>query len=257
MKKGINILSVLPVRAAADHKSEMVNQLLFGESFSISEQKEDWIKITGDLDAYEGWITDNNVIISGDNSSESLNAVTSQVLRVGISEKPESSILLSPGSTLPNINYEEKCFFIGEQKYSVYGDINPPVTVCDTETIRKVSLSFLNAPYLWGGRNLFGIDCSGLAQILFKICGINLARDASQQVKSGISVNFVSEARPGDLAFFAKPDEDISHVGIILDEKTIIHASGKVRMDSFDQVGIYQKEKQNYSHYLRVINRYF
>jgi len=118
-----------------------------------------------------------------------------------------------------------------------------------------VAQSFLNVPYVWGGRNFYGMDCSGFIQVVFAIKGIDLPRDASQQVNLGHIVSFVEEARAGDIAFFDDEEGNIVHVGMCLGRGEIIHASGRVRMDKFDHQGIFDGEKRRYSHKLRVIKR--
>ena len=114
---------------------------------------------------------------------------------------------------------------------------------------------YLDAPYLWGGRSPFGIDCSGLVQMTYKLSGIKLPRDAGQQASCGTTINLLSEAQAGDLAFFDNEEGIITHVGIILPNNQIIHASGRVRVDSLDHEGIYNVKKKQYSHKLRLIKR--
>ena len=114
---------------------------------------------------------------------------------------------------------------------------------------------YLNAPYLWGGKTPFGIDCSGFTQMVYKLNGFALPRDAYQQAEIGETLSFVEEAEPGDLAFFDDDEGNIIHVGMVLEQGTIIHASGKVRIDALDHQGIYNKELKNYSHKLRLIKK--
>ncbi|MBK7084827.1 MAG: C40 family peptidase [Flavobacteriales bacterium] len=114
---------------------------------------------------------------------------------------------------------------------------------------------FLGAPYLWGGRTPTGVDCSGLTQMLFMLMGIYLPRDAYQQAEEGDPVELVDLAEPGDLAFFDNAEGRITHVGIVLPERRILHASGRVRIDALDQEGIFDAEQGKYSHKLRLVKR--
>jgi hypothetical protein len=259
MRFGICPLSIIPVRSAPNHRSEMVTQLLFGESFIIQEAGPEWLFIRGAIDGYEGWISKGNIVGLDEEPEEGIiypAEVTGSLTWVYPAERPADTLLLLPGSTLPGLKPESGEFMLGESKYLVKGQVEPKPELANPHGMESTALEFMNAPYLWGGRSLFGIDCSGFTQVVYKICGIPLPRDAGQQVKKGTAVNFVSESVPGDLAFFGESEEEITHVGIILDGGRIIHASGKVRIDRFDHQGIFVKEKGTYSHSLRVIHNY-
>ena len=258
MDYGINDISVLPVRAEPDHRSEMVNQLLFGEQYTVLEESSDWIYIQGALDGYKGWISNESSIPLSETpttGNPNPKEVISQPVRINQVDSHSSSRLILPGSTLPNLNPSNGEFMMTGVKYKAHASFSDE-TECTPHKLAQTALIFLNSPYLWGGRSMFGIDCSGLVQVVYKICGIALPRDASQQVNEGAARSFASEAQPGDLAFFANPDEEISHVGMILEPGKIIHASGKVRIDNFDHQGIFHLEKGKYSHALRVIHSY-
>ena len=114
---------------------------------------------------------------------------------------------------------------------------------------------YLNSPYLWGGRSPFGIDCSGFTQMVFKLNGIKLPRDAYEQAEIGKTLNFIEETQKGDLAFFDNEEGKIIHTGIIIDKNKIIHSSGKVRIDNLDHYGIFNAETGKYSHNLRLIKK--
>lgn len=125
------------------------------------------------------------------------------------------------------------------------------------ENLIKSAMMYLNAPYLWGGKTPFGIDCSGFTQMVYRMNGYALLRDASQQATQGEPLSFIEESEPGDLAFFDNNEGKIVHVGIILQDNYIIHAHGKVRMDRIDHSGIFNTDIKNYTHKLRVIKKIF
>ena len=142
------------------------------------------------------------------------------------------------------------------EKFEVFFIPFQPGLNPSADALIVTALFFQNAPYLWGGRTLFGIDCSGFSQIVFKLNGIKLNRDAWQQAEQGAVVDFLPEAKSGDLAFFDNAEGRIIHVGIMLGTNKIIHASGKVRVDTIDNQGIYNAEMGRYTHKLRIIKRF-
>ena len=156
------------------------------------------------------------------------------------------------GAPLPR--YNNKKFKIGETEYSFDGTVRLSTTP-DKKMIIENAYMYINSPYLWGGRSPFGIDCSGFTQVVYKLCGIRLKRDASQQAEQGTTIKSLEESTPGDLAFFANGTEKITHVGILLPQHKIIHASGKVRVDKIDPQGIFNEDKNTYTHNLRLIKR--
>lgn len=250
------MVSVAPIRKKPDDRSEMVSQMLFGEQVKlISKKGKNWLLIQCRWDGYEGWIDPKQIIRIPEDKADSLNSELQFALEVEqaiLSDNRSQSIIM--GSNLPN--FDGISFKFPGKKYVYYGQvINPSTTLITKEIFIKIIRKYLYAPYQWGGRSPFGIDCSGYTQMVFKLCGLRLPRDSSDQVKIGEVVAFVDEAKCGDLAFFENKEGKIIHVGIVLDDLKIIHASGQVRIDRLDHHGIYNEEVKKYSHKLRIIKR--
>ncbi len=255
MNYGICPLSSVPVRRTAADGSEMITQLLFGETFEILKQKKNWQYIRCTWDDYEGWIDEKQgrIIEEKDLGFYTKECAYSLELTQGaMSNNYYLPILL--GSNLPD--YDGIKFSLLGQAYTFSGNvINPKETKIDAELLIKIARRYLFAPYLWGGRSPFGVDCSGLVQVVFKMLGINLKRDTTQQIHEGQLVDFIQEVRPGDLAFFQNAKGKTCHVGILLPEGKILHASGYVRIDYLDHYGIFNANQGKYTHQLRVIKR--
>ena len=256
MNYGISGLSLIPVRKEPSEKSEMVTQILFGEYFEIMEEMVGWSLVKLFWDEYEGWIDSKMITPVTIRTLKKMErrpfAVTGDTISL-ISVNSEQNFMLVAGSTLPLWRPNLKEFSVNKDTCKLSGEVFYGMPKNPRDIIIRQALKFFNAPYLWGGRSPFGIDCSGLTQILFKMIGIRLPRDAGDQVKSGVPVAFMDETEPGDLAFFDDEEGNIVHVGIIWKRNKIIHASGKVRIDSIDQFGIFNTEMKRYTHKLRVM----
>lgn len=256
--KGIVTASIVPVRAHPSEISEMVTQLLFGEPITIQDQKDGWLLVKSSLDDYEGWIDGKSSYqVLPDHDKAGLLGEGSMLVDA-ISAKAENEsdhlpVHLVKGSILPGFTGEG--FKVGENTYSFMGSVCDIPVKPDLSLIQKHALSYINVPYLWGGRTPFGIDCSGFVQQVFRFCGSFIPRDADQQVQKGEEVSFLHEVLPGDLAFFDNSAGNIIHVGILLGENQIIHASGCVRIDTIDHLGIFRKETGKYTHNLRIVKR--
>ncbi len=236
----------------------MVTQLLFGDVFEILEIHPKWIRIKDAYDGYESWIDHKQWLeISIETFEELKKTHAKQVVSdlaavVRINEKEVQSILI--GSSLPGLN-NQHIVSVESQNFAFDGSFFNLNSTPQKNKLVENSFMYLNAPYLWGGKTPFGIDCSGFTQMVYKLNGFALPRDAYQQAEIGETLSFVEEAEPGDLAFFDDDEGNIIHVGMVLEQGTIIHASGKVRIDALDHQGIYNKELKNYSHKLRLIKK--
>ena len=256
---GICLQSVVPVRKSPGDKSEMVNQLLFGDLIFVKDEVENWYLIEGKDDHYEGWTDKKQIRLLSRETFDELSSAPrffiEEIVTECIQQPDQTLVWLLMGSEIHGL--KENSFNIGDNTYTVAGSDYTKQGQPKREKIVETALKYLNAPYLWGGRSPFGIDCSGFTQIVFKICGFQLPRDASQQVSLGKSVDFIHEAQPGNLAFFGNDEGNIIHVGIILENQKIIHASGKIRIDKIDHNGIYNEEKNRYTHHLRIVKSIF
>ena len=245
MKYGICHLGVIPLRKENDHKSELISQLLYGDSFKIIDQRKDWFKVRLDWDKYEGWITQNQAMLIEEKAHKLIQeqAFLASKYLIDFVHLANQQIFPIPlGSDLRSLSLLE---------HSI--EYTPEALSSKREDIIQTAYQFLHAPYLWGGKTPMGIDCSGLTQMVYKIHGIPLKRDAYQQAQQGNSLSFIEESQPGDLAFFDNKEGDITHVGILLQNHFILHAHGKVRIDRIDQTGIFNSELQTHSHKLRLI----
>ena len=248
MKYGLCHLSAVPLRDVASDKAEVVSQLLYGDHFKIIESQKNWSYIKMDFDGYEGWIDNKQfVFISKENSdylSENAFFCSADLLEF-VSTKEDHLIPIHIGSSLAACTILEHQF-----------DGNNNEKLKSYDQIADIALLYLNAPYVWGGKCPFGIDCSGFVQIVYKICGISISRDSGDQAQQGKSLSFIEECSVGDLAFFDNEEGSIVHVGILLGNNHIIHAHGQVRIDLIDHQGIFNADKKAYSHNLRLLKTY-
>ncbi|WP_345952541.1 C40 family peptidase [Mucilaginibacter sp. PAMB04168] len=251
MEYGISKLAIIPIRAEGSDRSEMVSQLLFGETYELLERQDKWVKIVTAHDAYEGWISSNQVSLLNYEDYLSLQQTdvifTTQPVTIANKQSDNSLLYLPAGSNLPF--YENGSSWINNE---VFGINDPGDREADLIATAK---TYLNTPYLWAGRTHFGIDCSGFVQAVYKQHGIQLRRDASQQVEQGTAVDFLPSAQAGDLAFFDNDEGRIVHVGIMLNSEQIIHSSGRVKIEAIDGQGIYSEEFKKHTHKLRIIKR--
>ena len=241
MQYGIVNLSLVPVRRKNNAKSEMVSQLFFGELIEIISRKKNWSLVISNIDKYKGWIR----------ISHFLSISKSDYIKLYNKKKKFSKTEITISNkitkyTIPSGSLISNCNYLG---FSY--DFNK----VEFNNIKEISLTFLNSPYMWGGKTKFGTDCSGFVQTVFKIYGKILPRDAYEQALEGIEVTSVKNSKTGDLAFFGKKIDVITHVGIIISTNKIIHSSGMVRIDKLNDNGIFNLDSKEISHDLKLIRR--
>lgn len=259
MRYGISNLSIVPVRTDPSETSEMCTQLLFGEHYTILEENKKWCKVRLAYDGYEGWIDQKMVneteeVIFLQLCQQQL-TVTTNPFNIVQPENGYSNFLIVAGSSLPFYKSSNNTFRIGTEYYTIQGEKILQAKKNIRNVLIENALKYFNSPYLWGGRSPFGVDCSGFTQILYKMIGMQIPRDANQQANIGEHITFVEEALPGDLAFFDNEEGKIVHVGVIWEKNKIIHSSGKVRIDNIDHFGIFNIDIGRYSHQMRLMRR--
>ncbi len=256
MQYGVCALSAIPMRKDPEDAAEMINQVLFGETFEVVEHRKKWSLVRLAHDQYEGWIDNKQMEPCTETfykSGTSATPTVSQELIDIISDQKTAEFYpIFVGSVLPFYSPGGK-LKIGERDFSFSGAAHQGQK--DRDKLVEHAYQYLNAPYLWGGRTPAGIDCSGFTQMVYRLAGFSLPRDSGQQATHGITLSFIEESEPGDLAFFDNEEGRIVHVGIILHDNYILHASGKVRLDRLDQTGIFNRETGSHTHKLRVIKK--
>jgi len=247
MQYGICNLSIVPLRLEPSDTSELVSQVLYGDHFKVLEQRKKWSRIRLDFDKYEGWIdnkqyrevseTDFSVLVKSE-------AVYATDLVEFVQDANDSLYPISLGAALHGLTLLNHTY-----------DGHTTSGKQPKDNLLNTAFLYINTPYLWGGKTPFGIDCSGFTQMVYKLNGYKLLRDASQQATQGEALSFIEESEPGDLAFFDNAEGNIVHVGIIMRDNYIIHAHGMVRIDRLDHSGIYNVETNTHTHKLRVIKK--
>lgn len=262
--KQLVLHSVVPVRREDKETAEQTTQLLFGETCEVLDQTDRWLKITNETDGQQGWV-DKKMLspiseeeyksyISSDRS-----ALVCYPMAYAVSEGNNQTFPLTAGTRLAN--YNNGHFSILGASFRIDPAMVSTPKQLTAESLQHTARFFLNIPYLWGGKNCLGMDCSGFVQVLMSLFGKQLPRNASEQAKIGEEIGFLQESQAGDLVFFdhhtAKTDStNICHVGILLSQDTVMHCSGRVKVEHIDSNGIISQQTGEYTHDLRVIKRF-
>ena len=257
MAVAVCLLSVVPMRKEPTHRSEMVSQLLFGEYVDTREEKDDFTCVTCIYDGYPGWVQSSQLkAISSEQTLTPLGFINSYTTEVVVNGKarrvPFAAPVYRPSGANTSLIMANQKIAYSEESFWKAG-----ANSFSKEMLETIVQVFLDTPYLWGGKSVFGIDCSGFVQQTFKLFGVMLLRDAYLQAEQGAPVSSIEEAQLGDLAFFKNDSERVVHVGIVLEEGAIAHASGKVRIDKIDADGIINGETGKRTHSLHSIRRFF
>ena len=257
MTKGSTFQGYIPLMLEPDDSSPMVSQLLFGEEFTLMEKRGDWLSVSLDFDDTLGWVRNQGVELREvDNGKEKRFSRA-----VCLASLPSTTILdltlgqqrIIPAGAVWNSERGNPMQWYGHsfEMLSEEGFIKPTPSANPHEIGKRM----VSVPYLPGGRSGSGFDGAGLVQVLCRMMGKKIPRFCQQQAELGSTINFMYEVKEGDLAFFDNEENEIIHVGMILNEGSILHADTCVNIDLLDHHGIYSNKRARYTHKLRVIKR--
>ena len=266
----INHCPVTPVREEPAHAAEQATQLLFGEVCEVLDRHSSWTKIRSTMDGQLGWVvskmltpvSEEAIRLLGEKRETNGESVVATPMAVVTDTKTGGQLMLTIGTRLPY--YKKGTFEVLGKKYKIdprcVYEVKGDRSEVKGEDVVRVAQSLLNVPYLWGGKNIMGYDCSGFTQTVYSVFGINLLRNAREQVTQGQVVGSLAEAQPGDLVFFDHLDRApeatrITHVGMLISPTEVIHCSGCVHVDKIDETGI-RLANGKLSHHLVQIKRY-
>ena len=260
MVKGLSLHSIVPVRTEAREGSEQSTQMLFAETCTILEEKPRWNRIKLDLDGQEGWVDAKMICpmteeeYKGHQEAMQSAAFVAFPMTYAVSGNNGQTIPLTAGTRLPK--FKDGVFELLGVKFRIDASmVRTAPAAMNLQTLLETTRFFLNTPYLWGGKNALGMDCSGFTQVIMGLFGKALLRNASEQATQGAPVQDLQHAQAGDLVFFDHEDGKISHVGIVIDPERVIHCSGRVKVEKLDSNGIFSVETGAYTHHLVQIRR--
>ncbi len=257
MAHGINLNSITPLRSETSDRSEMVSQLLFGETFTYEKAENGFCRIFNKFDNYEGFVDSKMIIEITETEYDELSNQPTHYVAIPLAEAFDLTskciIRIPAGSKLPNCGNTGR-FGYHDKMFQIHRDFILPESEIAKEGLHRTAISFLNAPYLWGGKTVMGMDCSGFTQVVFRLHGYRLPRDSKDQALEGTEIP-LGQAKAGDLVFFENQAQKVVHVGILLENNKIIHSSGRVRIDRLDEKGIYSDELEKYTHQFHSVRR--
>ena len=252
MQYAVVLTPLVPVRNEASEKSEMVTQLVFGDLLTIVDEAGEWVEVVNYFDNYRGWVTGKMLTTL---SKEEYNQLTSSkpaIVRLPLLDIKEKNknmpIRVSIGATLPGYDYLSQQMRVAGRIFTIKNKSVYKTDKTLLKDILRTATYFINTPYLWGGKSIMGIDCSGFVQIVYRMHNIDLPRDASQQINYGRRIDSFVDICPGDLAFFHNDKGNVVHVGIVYTPNQIIHCSGNVHTDKLTQEGIWSYELEKFTH---------
>jgi hypothetical protein len=255
---GIINLSVANIRSKPDDRAELTSQALLGTPVKILKKSSGFFLVQTP-DEYIGWTDDEGV--SSMNKNQLDDWLTSEKIiyttefgfsysepneySVRVSDLTAGNVLMKLGEQKDFINTKYPDGRIAFIKKTECQNFSKWINKKDatSEDILHTAQSFMGIPYLWGGTSAKGMDCSGFTKTVYFLNGIILERDANQQSFQGELVDTkdgFEKLLPGDLLFFGSQATDstkerITHVGIYMGDYKFIHASGKVKINSFDR----------------------
>jgi len=255
---GIISIPLVPLRSESHDTSEMITQLLFGECVDVLDVKDKWMYVSNCADGYKGWADRKMIHVLSTSQRDEIAGASSFCVPtpyIVVQKLSGGNLLLPGGSMLYQL--KDGIFSFAGENYATETLLYPVEHEKSGEQVCELALQYLNAPFLWGGKSILGIDCSGLVQVVFSMIDIVLPRDAEQQIEHGTVIDFLSEVQPGDLAFFEDNDGAIVHVGIMLNHRQVLHAAGCVKIENMDYQGIISSRTGEYTHKLRLVKRLF
>jgi len=248
-EKLIAASSVVDIRKEPGHTAELLSQSILGDAMTPLKQDGDWwlVKLH---DGYIGWVRSWHLKpFSNDElqrfSAEARHRVIDNVIQ--IFEAPDEASYPVSDAVVGTSVLAKACgkrgwrsvrLADGRQGFVRARGIGPtpPGRRVTRDGLAATGMRFLGISYLWGGTTPKGFDCSGLMQCIYLLHGILIPRDSDMQARWGglKPSNAVATLNTGDLLFFGKSDDQISHVTMYLSDGLFLHAYGQVKVGALD-----------------------